>query len=153
MVKIGALKYFYAIITIQLVYSFCVTILVWGLSGYNLQTMTLAMQPFQNQTINPSALSSQIQSATQSQLHIPLIDLGSLVFYSGNLIFDLIVNFFTALPGMFNLLVDALCLLFNVPVFLANTLKVAIFTMLSISYFIALISFILSIRSRGATIQ
>ena len=146
-------RFFTFLIVLQLFYSFGITLLTYGLSGFNIQTMTLTMQPFQNQTVSQEDIASQIQSSTQSQINIPLVDLGSLVFYSGNIFLDLLINFFTALPGMFNLLVDAFCLLFNTPVFYATSIKLFIYVFLSVIYFISLIGFILSLRSRGATIQ
>ena len=48
---------------------------------------------------------NQVKSAEENQYRIPVLDLGALIFYSGNFIADLVINFVFAVPGMINLLV------------------------------------------------
>jgi hypothetical protein len=113
----------------------------------------LALQPFQNATSSQTDITSKVQSSFSSSRKIPVIELAFLVFYTGNIVIDMIANFITALPGMFNLLVTALCMLFNVPAFYAVAIKLIIFSMLTVLYVLMLIQFLLSIVSRGASIQ
>ena len=53
-------------------------------------------------------LGPKIESNLGSQLRLPLIDAAALVFYSGNLVVDLLMNFMTAIPQMFTLLVEGI---------------------------------------------
>jgi hypothetical protein len=138
---------------LQIFYSFGMTLLAYTLVPFNTPTMALTLQPFQQQSVNQTSIANQIQASTNSQINIPLVDLGSLVFYSGNIFLDLMINFFAALPGMFNLLIDGFCLLFQVPAFFAVTIKLTIYVVLTVTYFIALMSFLLTVRSRGAMVQ
>jgi len=146
------IKLFTFLVILQLFYSFGVTTLTYALAPFGLTTLAVTIQPFQNQTEDTSAIASRIQSTTQSTINVPLVDLAFLVVYTGNIFIDLVLNFFTALPGMFNLLVDGLCLLFNVDAYYAVTIKLFIFVFLTITYFISIIAFILSLRSRGSIV-
>lgn len=149
----AVMQFFTAIIILQLFYSFSFTMIAYALAPFNLNNMQLTYQPFQSQIISTNDLASKVQTAASNQLNIPLYDLGALVYFSGNIVIDLIINFFTALPGIFNLIVDAFCMVFNIPAYYAITIKITIFTILTITYFIMLIQFVLGIRSRGAMVQ
>lgn len=146
------IKLFTFLIILQLFYSFGITILTYALMPFGLQTLTVTLQPFQNQTEDQSSIATRIQSSTQNQINIPLVDLAFLVVYTGNIFIDLVLNFFTALPGMFNLLVDGLCLLFNVNAYYTVSIKLFIFAFLTITYFISIMAFLLSLRSRGSVV-
>jgi hypothetical protein len=127
------------------------TLLVYSLSPYTVNR--LALQPFQNVSSSQTDITSKVQSSFSSSRKMPIVELAFLVFYTGNIVIDLIANFITALPGMFNLLIMALCMLFNVPSFYAVSIKLIIFSMLTVLYVLMLIQFLLSIVSRGASIQ
>jgi len=149
----GAISYFKAILTLQILYAFCITIIVHALVPFGTPTLSDQLIPYQNRAINQTALAGQMQASTTSQINIPLVDLGSLVFYSGNIILDLMINFLGALPGLFNLVLDGLFMLFPIDVFYQVTIKTTVYVFLTVTYLLMLITFIMSIRSRGATIQ
>lgn len=149
----SAVTYFKAIITVQILYTFIFTVLAHALVPFGIPTFAQQLQPYQNQTINQQDLASKIQSSTTNQLNIPLVDLGSLVFYSGNILLDLMINFVTAIPGLFNLILDGLFIMVPIGAFYELTIKTTVYVFLTITYLITLIIFIMSVRSRGATIQ
>jgi len=142
--------YFKYIITAQLFYSFAITVLSHALTPFSVNSLYLL--PYQNVTTDITNVSAQIEAATQSQLDIPLIDLGALVFYSGNIVVDLLLNFFFALPSLFTLLVNGFTMLFNVDAYLAAQFKLFMFGIISVLYFLNLLAFILNIRSRGTIV-
>lgn len=146
------IKWFTFLVILQLFYSFGVTTLTYALAPFGIQTMTVTLQPFQNETVEGTEIASRIESATQSKINVPLVDLAFLVVYTGNIFIDLVMNFLTALPGMFNLLVDGLCLLFNVDAYYAVSIKLFIFILLTVTYFISIIVFLLNLRSRGSIV-
>ena len=145
------MRFFQFLLIMQLFYSFGMTLLVYSLSPYTVNA--LALQPFQNVSASQADITSKVQSSFSSSRKMPIVELAFLVFYTGNIVIDLIANFITALPGMFNLLITALCMLFNVPAFYAVAIKLIIFSMLTVMYVLMLIQFLLTIVSRGASIQ
>ncbi len=146
----SAYKYFVWIIIIQLFYSFGVTTLTHAFSLYNVNNIYFT--EMQNITTDITDITSQIESTTQQQMNIPLIDLGALVFYSGNIIIDLMLNFFFAIPSMFSILTNFFLMFFNLDAFLSAQLKLFVFSAISILYFMNLLAFILNIRSRGSIV-
>jgi len=146
----SAFKYFTFIIMIQLFYSFGATLLTHALQPFNVNPLYL--QEYQNISTDITNITGRIESTTQSQLNIPLIDLGALVFYSGNIIVDLMLNFFFALPSMLTILVTTFTNIFSLDAYLASQLKLFVFSIVSILYFLNLLAFILNIRSRGSIV-
>jgi len=146
----SAYKYFVWIIVIQLFYSFGVTTLSHAFSLYNINNIYFI--EMQNITTDITNITNQIESTTQAQMNIPLIDLGALVFYSGNIIIDLMLNFFFAVPSMFSILTNFFLMFFNLDSFLSAQLKLFVFSAISILYFMSLLAFILNIRSRGSIV-
>ena len=143
-------KLFMTIMIAQLFYSFGVTIITYAIQPFNVDTSLLS--EYQNSTMSMSNVTSKIEEVTKSQLNIPLIDLGALVFYSGNIVVDLMLNFFFALPSIMSLIVGAFTTFFNLDAYLASMLKLFIYTVVTLIYFWYLIAFILSIRSRGTIV-
>lgn len=145
----GVYRFFVAIIVIQLFYSFGVTILSHTLSDFPVNNE--ALTPYTDEQIDITDISGRIESTTQNQLNIPLIDLGALVFYSGNIIVDLMLNFFLAVPSLFTLVVSGFSLFFNVDAFLMTQIKIFLFAVVTIIYFLNMVAFVLNIRS-GRTV-
>jgi hypothetical protein len=146
-------KFLVTLLMVQLFFSFSITLIAYSLAPFNIPTLSLVFQNFEAQTQNQTALANQINSANTSTLHLPLIDLGALVFFTGNIIVDLLINFITAIPGLVNLLVDALTMLVPLPANLAVQIKLTVYVVATITYLIMLMEFVMTVRSRGATIQ
>ena len=64
-----------------------------------------------NGTINIVTLASTMQSGVTNQQNVPLLAFGALIFYSANIIVNLMLNFFTAIPQMITILFSALVFL------------------------------------------
>lgn len=118
----------------------------------------LPMIPDTSLTADYSALSVDIENMTEtiegsmtSQLEIPIIDMGALLFYSGNILMDLMMNFITAIPSALTLLINTFNVLFPIDVYILTTLKIFIFGFGGILYIISLIVFLLNLRSGGVS--
>jgi len=135
---------------IQLFYAFAMTLLTHSLPAEQLQYVSSFSAPAESIDLNTVA--GQIESSVQQQMNIPLLDLGALVFYSGNIIVDLFINFFTAVPQMATLLVSAFLMFFNVEAGLAAQLKLFVWVVIAVIYFLNLLIFIMNIRSSGAAV-
>jgi len=92
-------------------------------------------------------ISKKIETTTQSTTNIPLVEVGALVFYSGNIILDLLLNFFFAIPIMLGLLTEGICLLFNLDGAFVNIIQVFVSVVVGTMYMVGLLQFITSMRS------
>ena len=146
----NAFHYFMFIIMVQLFYSFGISALAYAIDP--MLPSSNVVNQYTDVGSDLSDVSSQFEGSVRSQLDIPLVDLGSLVFYSGNIIVDLILNFAFAVPSMVTLLIGAFNMFFLVDPFIMGQFKLFIFAIISILYFIAIIGFILNVRSRGSVV-
>ena len=143
----GTLKLFEAIIIGQLFYAFAVTLIVYSLPSDTINYVNV----FQTD-VSLENTSVQIQQSVQKQMDIPIVDLGALVFYSGNIMVDLMLNFLTAVPGMFSLILTALFAFINVDAFIATQLKLFATTVTTVIYVMMVLNFVMQIRTRGTII-
>ena len=141
----GMFDYFKTVLTIQLFWSFAFTILIATIPVASLNFV----QPFANQDaqIDISSVSTDMESSIDSQLNIPLVDAGALLFYSGNIVIDLMLNFLTAVPSMFTLLLSGLFLIIPVDAFLQKWILLFTFALVGIMYMLGLMAFLSAFRS------
>lgn len=142
------LDYLRAIILMSIFYSFAITTLTHFLPADVSSTGIFTNFNSEASTAN---INAQVNSGLGQQLNIPVFDLGSLVYYSGNFVVDLLANFVFAIPEMVGIFFAGFFYLFGVDAFLANQLLLVIRVFLGISYSIMLISLLLNIRSRSTT--
>jgi len=145
-------KFFVYLIIIQLFYGFAITLLAYAFTGFP----SISSDVTGSYTTGAPTLaniSQQIEATTQNQMKLPsIVDMGALLFYSGNIIIDLMVNMFTALPSMFTILVSALLIPFAFDPVVATNLKIFFFAIVSVIYFINLLAFLINIRAGGGKI-
>jgi len=144
----GIFDYFQRALWVQLFYSFSITILVYGLAAMgSVETVSLFTD-----NIGPDIeqIGDDINQNFDEQLNIPVVDLGSLVFFSGNLVIDLLLNFITAIPNMVNILISAYFLFVPVEAQLQTEIKEFILVALTVMYTLGLVGFLARSRSSGA---
>jgi len=107
------------------------------------------VEPFSEMSdkISLNDTTTKVQSSIQRQTNIPVIELGALVFYSGNIIIDLLLNFAFALPEMVGLVISGLGLLINLDTFIVASVQLFISALMIVLYFIGLIQLLTGIRS------
>lgn len=135
---------FTLLIVIQIFYSFSATLLT-----YSLTKLGVNSDIYKINTTNYVEIGEKLQTGLQLQTNIPIIDMGALIFYSGNLLIDLMVNFFTAIPSMVTALVNFFFTIFVIDAQLASMIKLFVFSFVSILYVLMLIQFLISLRTRG----
>jgi len=154
MADMDLMSYFTIVIIVQLFYSA-------GITGISYAMMTM---PDQNalhyidsygdlaHTLGMETVAKKFESSISQQTNVPLIDLAALVFYSGNILLDLLLNFVTATPQMIQLLISAVMTLLSLDYH--ATMMVQIFTtvLITIIYFIAILQLVTNIRSTGKVI-
>lgn len=145
-------KLFVSIIIVQAFFAFGVTTLAYALPQETINLGYITAFTDLGQDVDLEGINEDIQSSLDSQLDIPVIDIGALVFYSGNILIDLILNFLFAIPQMIGLLIAGLVFLFNLDSYLVGLVQFFMSILISIMYVIGLIQLLLNIRGRGSTI-
>ena len=104
-------------------------------------------------TINLETVNTRVQSSVDSQIDIPIIELGALVFYSGNIFIDLILNFAFAIPEMIAILVNGIFLLFSLDSQVWAVVQLFASVAMGVVYLIGVLALLVNVRSRGTDIM
>lgn len=140
---------FKTFILVQLFFAFSITAITYALPAPAAPAVT-AFSEVSDQ-IDLSGVGQEVQESLESQTNIPLIEVGALVFYSGNILLDLILNFIFAIPEMIGLLVHGIQILFNVDGYLFAIVQLFASVCIFVMMFIALIQMLAGLRA-GRTI-
>lgn len=135
------LQIFTSLLLVQMFYALGVTLLVPLIPG--VAANQVLMYSTGDSVVNFTTLSNSLHSGITSQQSIPLLSLGTLIFYSANIILNLMINFFTAIPQMLTIFISGLFLLIPISQTVQLTVKMVFITIVSVIYFIALFSFIM----------
>lgn len=136
---------FKTIILIQLFYSFGITTLTYSLPEDTLNYVSGFSEI--TETVNLENTAAEVEESIRDQTNIPAIELGALIFYSGNILIDLLLNFAFALPQMLAMLVNGIMMLFSINSQIFITVQLFASVLIITIYFISLIQLIASIRS------
>ena len=100
--------------------------------------------------MNVTGIDQQLQASLQKQTKIPIVELGAMIFYSGNIFIDLLMNFAFAIPEMLSILVYGILQILNVETELVK--MIVTFSQISLTaiYVISLIQMVVGIRSQKA---
>lgn len=136
---------FKVVLMIQLFYSFSITTITYALPDDSLDFVT----SFSDITskVNLESVSGDVQDSLQRQTNIPVVELGALVFYSGNILIDLILNFLFAIPEMLAMLINGFTMLFNVDSYLFAIVQLFSSVIIGIMYLLGVIQLLTGIRS------
>ena len=134
---------------VQAFYAFGVTMVAYSIPADALgYTSSVSGNTFDIVDIN-----GKLNTQLDNQRNTPLLDLGALLFYSGNMVIDLLLNFVTALPQMILLLFQIIFGRFiGIDATLLTNLEIFVGGIITAIYIVNLIILLLNIRSRGGTI-
>lgn len=96
---------------------------------------------------NPETLAAEMQNTVTKQTKIPIVDIGTLALYSGNVFVDFLLNFITAIPQMISFMFNILFNLVHVPYQVGNIIQVMLTVATMVGFFLYLIDALLSFRS------
>jgi len=140
---------FKTIILVQLFFSFAINVYVYSMPD-GAKPYVGSFSELSDQ-VEYSDVTTQVQESLTTQTNIPILDIGSLVFYSGNILLDLLVNFAFAIPEMVTLLISGVARIFNIEgeymLLVQGFTTSVIFAM----YFVSLIQVVTGIRSGRIT--
>ena len=140
----NGLDYFKMMMLAMVFWSFVFTTITYTIPASD--RPQLALITFQNGTTDLAAINQQFESAVTEQTEIPLVDLGALLFYSGNIIIDLMLNFAFAIPEIFMILLNILFLISPLPVQLQVAVFAFVTALIAIAYAIGILQFITNLR-------
>ena len=145
MAQTEMMTWFKAIIVVMLFYSVSITLITYALPAESKHYV----DPFSDvaSEINLENTSAQLRSSVEAQTNIPVIELGALVFYSGNILVDLLLNFAFAIPEMIGLVINGVMLLLNIDSYIFAIVEIFAAVMVTVLYFIGLIQLLTSVRS------
>lgn len=150
--KSALMTFFTAMVLVQLFYSFSVTSMSYALGTDGEVYGILGYLELDSGNNDLSEISGEIQESLEVQTDIPVVELGSLVFYSGNIIIDLLLNFVFAIPEMITTLFSLLNIFINADAFLWTQIQLILFVLVTVSYLISIIGLLTSMRSGGANL-
>lgn len=90
---------------------------------------------------------SDVQTSLTRQKNIPLIEMGAIVYYSGNILIDLLINSLYAAPQMVALLSKGILHIFSIDSFMWAHLELFTATLITITYIIGLLQLLVGVRS------
>jgi hypothetical protein len=141
---LGVLK---VILIIQAFYGVAMTLLIYSMpvdalhyaSDFGAVTTTMDL----------SNITNQVQGQITKQSKLPIIEFGALVFYSGNIIIDLFLNFAFAVPQMIGALLGGLAMLMSTDTYMWATIRIFSTVLIGVLYLIGVMSMLLTVRSGG----
>ena len=140
----GMSQFIKVLVIVMLFYSFAINSIIYSLPD-DVKNNAVAFQNSDN--YNVENMTGMFEESLQRQKDIPVVEVGALVFYSGNIFIDLLVNFIYAIPEMFGFLIYAILSLFSIPTTLINYLQLMIGATFTILYVIGLIETLISART------
>ena len=143
------MKIFMTIIIVQSFYAIGITTFTYAIPDEALNYVTSISDL--STEIDIESTTEQIQESLERQTNIPVVELGALVFYSGNILIDLVLNFAFAIPQMFDLLINGVIQLIPVDVVIFGNIRIFVYVVIMAMYFISVINLIVGVRS-GRTV-
>ncbi len=105
-----------------------------------------------NVNTDVTGIVNEVDISVNAQSSLPLVDIGTLLFYTGNLFFDLVLNFITALPQMFVLFFTIVLSLFPIDMYLTQEMMLFIQAVLFIVQMLGIIQLFANLRSGGGKV-
>lgn len=136
------------IIVVQLFYAMSITILAYSMPADSLTYVdgfgTVA------DDIGLEDVATDLEDNLNRQRDIPVVELGSLVFYSGNILVDLLLNFMFAIPQMIGLVLNGLVTMFNFDPYIWQVVELFAAVVVVALYVLGMIQMLINLRGRGS---
>lgn len=143
----GGLEAFKIMMTAQVFWAFVFTLMLYTVPTAD--QGQLAFITMSSGTTELSTISTQFEEAVTNQTNIPIVELGALLFYSGNIIIDLLLNFAFAIPEMFTMLLNILFLIMPMANSIELTVRLFFLAIIAVGYAIGILQFVTNLRSGG----
>ena len=141
----GIMDGFKVTLVIMLFYSFSISVIAYSIPAGAKNYVTAFSENTQDFTLE--TIGEEVQGGLTQQTNIPIIEAGALVFYSGNFLIDLILNFLYAIPQMLGYFVYAITMLFNIDYYIVGAVQLFASVLITVMYMVGIIQLLTSIRS------
>lgn len=138
-------------IIMQAFYSFAITTFVYVMPEPTRIQSSEFTGP--SNSLDLANMSNQLQDTVERQTTVPIVDVGALVFYSGNILLDFLLNMAFALPELLGLLISGFLYLFAIDNTIVFNIQVFASVAVAAWYLIGALMLITSIRSGTGGIQ
>lgn len=152
--SIGSFGFFKTMILVNLFFAVSITIFAHGLEAMSSSSLAhITTYQALGDRLGLEDVGEEVESGLERELNVPLLDIGALVFYSGNILIDLLLNFAFAIPQMLLLLTHSFGTLFNIDTtgFFLGQIQLFAGVIFGIFYIFGFVQLLLGIRS-GRTI-
>lgn len=147
----NVMNLFRVVIIVQLFYAFAITLVAYGLPE-DARSYSTAYSDLADQ-ISLQSVGSEVETSLQSQTDIPVIELGALVFYSGNILLDLLLNFAFAIPQMIAMIVNGIMTLLSIDTYMFAVVQLFFSVVIMVMYFLGIMELITNLRSGSARLS
>jgi hypothetical protein len=139
---------FKIMILAQLFFAVGVTMLSFVITANNPDAVDF-IQDFNDfaEAYDVSDIKDEVTGQVENQQGIPVLDVGALVYYSGNLLISLLGNFIFAIPNMIMILVRGFQMIFNFPGEILAYLHLFTIVTISVMYVLGIIQLLTGLRS------
>lgn len=144
---VGMLK---VIVLVQLFFSVGITMLAYAMPEDSLSYVDMFSEATEG--VGLEDVATDLQNNLDRQRDIPVVEIGSLVFYSGNILVDLLLNFVFAIPQMIGLLINGLVTLFGFDTYVWAYVELFAGAVVVSLYVIGMIQMLISLRGRGSLV-
>lgn len=143
---VQVVQLFTIILVVQLFYASAVTIVSHTMPEDAINYVNIFSDVANEISLNGTV--QTLESSVSDQTDMPLIELGALVFYSGNLLVDLLLNFAFAIPQMLALIINGVMMLFNgIDVQILAAMQAFFSVLVGVLYFVGIIQLLMGVRS------
>jgi len=142
---VNALDVFKIIMIIQMFYAFSITSIAYALPEDSLNYVDIYTNV--GEQFSLETISEEVDATLKSQQTLPIIELGALLYYSGNILIDFMLNFIFAVPQMINLIINGIMMLFSINSFISAQITLFAYVIITTMYTIAIIQLLTAIRS------
>ena len=137
--------FFARAIEVMAVYSLMITLLMYALpSDQRTYVLELKGSPAYREIDD---ISKQFQTNVDQQRSFGVVEVAALALYSGNILIDLILNFFMAIPSMATIIMKGILIFMNLSDPIKNAVMVFTYAIVGIIYLLSIILLLLDIRS------
>lgn len=146
MANVNIMNVFITVLLVQLFFSVSINLYTYSLAGTDSLNYISSFSDVAGQ-VNITTVSQEVSGSLEKQSNVPIVELGALIFYSGNILMDLILNFAFAIPEMIGLVIYGIANLIALPVQMIYIIESFAAGTILILYFVSIIQLVTGLRS------
>jgi len=143
--------YFKYVIIIQLVFGIGATMISHSLPEQTMVDLSSQITPEEVDSMEDLStnFTEKIEAIRNPPINLPFVDTAFILFYSGNLVIDSLINSIFAIPSMFTVLISGFTIFIPIYAPYKAILQLFVYSVIAILYLIGIIAVLLNLRSQG----